>query len=66
MQAPHGTRQKTDSQVHSPRGKAWLPALAAAGIDSRAIVEEAPECQLLSDRLSLILLCLKFQEKKIY
>lgn len=58
------TREPTHTRPHSPRGKAWFPAFAAAGIDSRAIVEEASKCQFLSDRLSLIFLCLEFQERK--
>lgn len=56
--------QKISSKEHSPRGKAWLPTFATAGINSWAIIKEAPEGQLLSDRFSLIFLCLKFQENK--
>lgn len=42
-----------------PGGEARLAALAAAGVKSRAIVEETAQSQLLPDGLPLILLGLK-------
>lgn len=57
-------KKKINSKQHSPGGKAWLPAFATAGINSWAIIKEASQCQLLSDRFPLIFLCLKFQENK--
>lgn len=50
--------------AHSPRGEAGLPAPAAAGVKPGPVIKEAAEGQLLSDRFSLIFLCLKFQENK--
>lgn len=48
---------------HVPGGEAGLAALAAAGVQSRAIVEEAAERQLLPDGLALILLRLRGKER---
>lgn len=49
---------------HVPGGEAGLAALAAAGVQSRAIVEEAAQCQLLPDGLALILLRLQGKERR--
>ena len=50
----------------SPWGQAGLAALAAAGVDARAIVEEAAQRQLLPDGLSLILLGLKQKDNTAF
>lgn len=49
-------------QPHVPGGQAGLATLTAAGVEPRAIVEEAAKSQLLPDGLTLILLSLQGKE----